>query len=79
MGDALGATGDFPGAPSVPCPVPSAQQPLQQYQELRDSWYFAWPRESLAGLLRPLAPVSYTHLTLPTTIELCRSRGSREH
>ena len=66
MGDALGATGDFPGAPSVPCPVPSAQQPLQQYQELRDSWFFAWPRESLAGLLRPLA-LSWL-LILPLTL-----------
>jgi hypothetical protein len=66
MGDALGATGDFPGAASVPCPVPSAQQPLQQYQELRDSWFFAWPRESLGGLLRPLA-LSWL-LILPLTL-----------
>ncbi|MEX1316260.1 MAG: CGLD27 family protein [Synechococcaceae cyanobacterium] len=66
MGDALGATGDFPGAAPVSCPVPSAQRPLQQYRELRDSWFFAWPRESLSGLLRPLA-LSWL-LMLPLTL-----------
>ena len=29
----------------------------------------------LRVLARPLDPVSYTHLTLPTTKALCRSRG----
>ena len=28
---------------------------------------------------RPAAPVSYTHLTLPTTLHECRSRGSPDH
>jgi hypothetical protein len=66
MGDALGATGDFPGASAAPCPVPAAQRPLQQYQELRDSWFFAWPRHDLPGLLRPLA-LSWL-LVLPVTV-----------
>ncbi|MEO1002809.1 MAG: CGLD27 family protein [Cyanobacteria bacterium J06638_7] len=66
MGDALGATGDFPGAPAGPCPVPEAQRPLQQYRELRDSWFFAWPCQSLGGLLRPLA-LSWL-LILPLTL-----------
>jgi hypothetical protein len=66
MGDALGATGDFPGAPATSCPVPPAQRPLQQYEELRDSWFFAWPRDCLSGLLRPLA-LSWL-LVLPITV-----------
>ncbi|MBE9153707.1 MULTISPECIES: CGLD27 family protein [unclassified Cyanobium] len=37
-----------------PCPVPPDQRPLRQYEELRGSWFFAWPAESLDGLMRPL-------------------------
>jgi hypothetical protein len=35
--------------------VPPEQRPLRQYEELRGSWFFAWPTADLAGLLRPLA------------------------
>jgi hypothetical protein len=48
------------------CPVPLEQRPLHQYEELRQSWFFAWPSESLAGLLRPLA-ISWL-LVLPLTL-----------
>lgn len=39
---------------SSPCPVPPEQQPLREYEQLRQSWFFAWPtdRPSLAGSLR---------------------------
>jgi len=40
-------------APAL-CPVPPAQQPLRQYEELRDSLFFSWPAASDAGLARPL-------------------------
>jgi hypothetical protein len=40
---------------AVACPVPPAQRPLQEYEQLRRSWFFAWPAESFSGLLRPLA------------------------
>ena len=40
---------------AVACPVPPEQRPLQEYEQLRQSWFFAWPSETLAGLLRPLA------------------------
>jgi hypothetical protein len=59
MGDARGATGDPPG-PSNPgqsvsaCPVPPEQRPLQQYEELRDSWFFSWPSRGNRGLTRAL-------------------------
>ena len=32
-----------------------------------------------AGQALSIVPVSYTHLTLPTTIKPCRSRWSRDH
>ncbi len=77
MGDALGATGDFPGAPAGPCPVPPPQRPLQQYQELRDSWFFAWPRHSLNDLLRPLA-LSWL-LILPLTVLVSSGSWALRH
>jgi hypothetical protein len=54
MGDARGATGDPPGRSSAVCPVPPAQRPLQQYEELRDSWFFAWPSRGNGGLAKAL-------------------------
>lgn len=46
--------GDVRGASSGPCPVPAAQRPLQQYEELRDSWFFAWPSRGDLGLAKAL-------------------------
>jgi hypothetical protein len=54
MGDARGATGDPPGSSTTACPVPQAQRPLQQYAELRDSWFFAWPSRGNRGLAKAL-------------------------
>jgi hypothetical protein len=36
------------------CPVPPEQRPLQEYEQLRDSWFFAWPAAGGWGLLRAL-------------------------
>ena len=36
------------------CPVPPEQRPLEQYRELQDSWFFAWPHASFSGLAVPL-------------------------
>jgi hypothetical protein len=66
MGDVPGATGDFPGSSAGLCPVPQAQRPLRQYEELRDSWFFSWPAAGLSGLLRPLV-LSWL-LLLPITL-----------
>ena len=49
------------------CPVPPEQRPLQEYQQLRDSWFFVWPSETFAGLLRPLA-VSWLLMVPLTTL-----------
>jgi hypothetical protein len=48
-----------PGVPSpasqdTPCPVPPAQRPLREYDQLRQSWFFSWPAGGAGGLLRPL-------------------------
>ena len=51
---------------AVACPVPPAQRPLQEYEQLRRSWFFAWPAENFSGLLRPLA-LSWL-LVLPVTL-----------
>lgn len=36
------------------CPVPAEQQPLTQYQELCESWFFRWPAQTFTALMRPL-------------------------
>ena len=51
---------------AVACPVPPEQRPLQEYEQLRQSWFFAWPSETLTGLLRPLA-ISWL-IVLPITV-----------
>lgn len=32
-------------ASSSPCPVPPEQRPLQEYEQLRQSWFFSWPTD----------------------------------
>ena len=41
---------------SVPvCPVPSEQQPINEYQELRESWFFRWATLDSVGFVKPIA------------------------
>jgi hypothetical protein len=51
---------------AVVCPVPPEQRPLREYEQLRQSWFFVWPAETLSGLLRPLA-ISWL-MVLPVTL-----------
>ncbi|NDG03152.1 MAG: DUF1230 family protein, partial [Synechococcaceae bacterium WBB_34_004] len=37
------------------CPVPPEQRPLQEYQQLTNSWFFSWPLHSFKGLIIALA------------------------
>ena len=37
------------------CPVPSEQLPINEYQELKDSWYFSWATLDLGAYLRKIA------------------------
>lgn len=36
------------------CPVPSEQQPLNEYRQLSESWFFRWAMLDLPGYLRKL-------------------------
>lgn len=37
------------------CPVPVEQQPINEYQDVRESWFYSWGGRNLAGYLKPLA------------------------
>ncbi|QZZ20666.1 CGLD27 family protein [Leptothermofonsia sichuanensis E412] len=37
------------------CPVPSEQQPLNEYRELSESWFFRWAMLDLPAYLRKMA------------------------
>lgn len=37
-----------------PCPVPFEQQPLNEYQELQESWFFRWSTLGLSQYIRKL-------------------------
>ncbi|HBB32754.1 MAG TPA: DUF1230 domain-containing protein [Cyanobacteria bacterium UBA8803] len=39
------------------CPVPAEQQPINEYQELTDSWFFSWVRLDWRGYIMKLAEV----------------------
>ena len=41
-------------AQTAPCPVPPEQRPLQEYAQLLESWFFAWPAAGSPRLLRAL-------------------------
>lgn len=36
------------------CPVPAEQQPLNEYQDVRESWFYSWGSRDLTGYLKPL-------------------------
>ncbi|HZG38585.1 MAG TPA: CGLD27 family protein [Nodosilinea sp.] len=36
------------------CPVPAEQQPINEYQDVRDSWFYGWGSRNLEGYLKPL-------------------------
>lgn len=37
------------------CPVPTEQQPINEYQELKESWFFSWSTLDLQSYLTKLA------------------------
>ncbi len=49
------------------CPVPLEQRPLQQYEELRQSWFFRWADPDVLTCLKPFA-LCWLLLTPLTTI-----------
>ncbi|NDJ16185.1 CGLD27 family protein [Myxacorys almedinensis] len=40
---------------SVTCPVPVEQRPLNEYQDLKTSWFFRWATLDRWGYLKPIA------------------------
>lgn len=36
------------------CPVPTEQQPLVEYEELKESWFFGWAVRDWRGYLTPM-------------------------
>ena len=50
-----GPAEDIPAEESSLCPVPQEQRPVREYEQLRESWFFAWPSGGELSLARPLA------------------------
>ncbi|MGF1495907.1 MAG: CGLD27 family protein [Elainellaceae cyanobacterium] len=40
--------------PASVCPVPVEQQPINEYQDLKESWFFRWASLSLPNYLKPM-------------------------
>ena len=38
----------------VSCPVPPEQRPLEEFQQLSQSWFFSWPTGEVSSLKRSL-------------------------
>lgn len=36
------------------CPVPPEQLPINQYEDMRDSWFYAWGSRGWAGYVKPI-------------------------
>ena len=54
--------------------IPAEYAPYLNVPARQITLLAGFPADSIS-----LTPVSYTHLTLPTTSALCRSRGSPDH
>jgi Conserved in the green lineage and diatoms 27 len=39
---------------SVVCPVPVEQRPINEYQDLKESWFFRWATLDLWGYIQPV-------------------------
>jgi hypothetical protein len=73
-----------------PCPVPKEQQPINEYQELQESWFFRWGKLGwseygykllriwIAGLLitGPIAAVSFSWQRQPLHFALAGMGGA---
>ncbi|MCY7277404.1 MAG: CGLD27 family protein, partial [Phormidesmis sp. CAN_BIN44] len=38
---------------SVVCPVPLEQRPINEYQDLKESWFFRWATLDLFAYVKP--------------------------
>lgn len=39
------------------CPVPTEQQPINEYLQLKESWFFSWATRNWWGYLRPMGVI----------------------
>ena len=39
------------------CPVPAEQQPINEYEDMKTSWFYSWGNRSLRGYLTPLVVI----------------------
>ena len=37
-----------------PCPVPVEQQPINEYQDVKESWFYGWGSRDMVGYLKPV-------------------------
>jgi len=72
------------------CPVPEEQQPINEYQELQESWFFCWGTLNWIGYLKklawvwfwslliagPLASASFAPEKYPIEFVLCTAAGA---
>lgn len=72
------------------CPVPKEQQPINEYQELQESWFFSWaklaPTKYIAKLVwvgvwssivtAPLSAASFPIAKHPVQFAVCAIAGS---
>jgi hypothetical protein len=72
------------------CPVPKEQQPINEYQELQESWFFSWvklaPTKYIAKLVwvgvwssivtAPLSAASFPIAKYPVQFGICAIGGS---
>ena len=61
----------------VACPVPPEQRPLEEFQQLTESWFFRWPTSSGSELTRALA-VSWV-LVLPVCVLIASGDWTLRH
>ena len=54
---------------SATCPVPINQQPLQEYKQISNSWFFSWPKNKDFTL--PRALLTSWLIILPINLLLC--------
>jgi hypothetical protein len=50
------------------CPVPIEQQPVNEYEQLRESWFFSWPTLTVFHYSRKLLWVWFWGLLIATPI-----------
>lgn len=50
------------------CPVPQEQQPIHEYEQLKNSWLFCWATLKLGNYIRKIAWVSFWAVTIAAPI-----------